>query len=106
MAILATPTAELRGPDHIVAGYFLTNLLNGGTPAVTTDDDPRLSLFFLPGRGPVAGQYIGSLPGYLRGIEKSIPLDKWEQGDVVIHNHPYFGASHSPDIAIVMPEAW
>lgn len=50
-------------PDHIVAGYFLTNLLNGGTPAVTTDDDPRLSLFFLPGRGPVAGQYIGSLPG-------------------------------------------
>lgn len=47
--------------------------------------------------------HIGSLPGYLRGIEKSIPLDKWEPGDVVIHNHPYFGASHSPDIAIVMP---
>jgi N-methylhydantoinase B len=47
--------------------------------------------------------HIGSLPGYLRGIEKSIPLDKWEDGDVVIHNHPYFGASHSPDIAIVMP---
>lgn len=47
--------------------------------------------------------HIGSLPGYLRGIEKSIPLDKWEPGDVVIHNHPYYGASHSPDIAIVMP---
>ena len=24
-------------------------------------------------------------------------------GDCVIHNHPYYGASHSPDIAIVMP---
>jgi N-methylhydantoinase B len=47
--------------------------------------------------------HIGSLPGYLRGIEKSIPLDAWKPGDCCIHNHPYFGASHSPDIAIVMP---
>jgi len=47
--------------------------------------------------------HIGSLPGYLRGIEKSVPLDEWKPGDLVIHNHPYFGASHSPDIAIVMP---
>ncbi|GGC80809.1 hydantoinase B/oxoprolinase family protein [Chelatococcus reniformis] len=47
--------------------------------------------------------HIGSLPGYLRGIEKSIPFDAWKPGDCAIHNHPYFGASHSPDIAIVMP---
>ncbi|MDQ2803461.1 MAG: hydantoinase B/oxoprolinase family protein [Pseudomonadota bacterium] len=47
--------------------------------------------------------HIGSLPGYLRGIEKNVPLDAWKPGDLVIHNHPYFGASHSPDIAIVMP---
>jgi N-methylhydantoinase B len=47
--------------------------------------------------------HIGSLPGYLRGIEKSIPHEGWKPGDVVIHNHPYYGASHSPDIAIVMP---
>lgn len=47
--------------------------------------------------------HIGSLPGYLRGIEKSVPLDAWKPGDCVIHNHPYYGASHSPDIAIVMP---
>lgn len=47
--------------------------------------------------------HIGSLPGYLRGIEKSIPLSAWKPGDCVIHNHPYFGASHSPDIAIIMP---
>ena len=42
--------------------------------------------------------HIGSLPGYLRGIEKTVPLDAWKPGDCVIHNHPYFGASHSPDI--------
>ncbi len=47
--------------------------------------------------------HIGSLPGYLRGIEQSVPLDAWRPGDAVIHNHPYKGASHSPDIAIVMP---
>lgn len=47
--------------------------------------------------------HIGSLPGYLCGIEKSVPLDAWKPGDLVIHNHPYYGASHSPDIAIVMP---
>ncbi len=47
--------------------------------------------------------HIGSLPGYLRGIEKTVPPDAWNPGDCVIHNHPYFGASHSPDIAIVMP---
>ncbi len=47
--------------------------------------------------------HIGSLPGYLRGIEKTIPLDAWKPGDCVIHNHPYLGASHSPDIGIIMP---
>ena len=47
--------------------------------------------------------HIGSLPGYLRGIEKTVPLDAWKPGDCVVHNHPYYGASHSPDIAIVMP---
>ena len=47
--------------------------------------------------------HIGSLPGYLRGIEKTVPMDAWKPGDCVIHNHPYFGASHSPDIAVVMP---
>jgi N-methylhydantoinase B len=47
--------------------------------------------------------HIGSIPGYLRGIEQSLPKDSWREGDVVIHNHPYYGASHSPDIGIVMP---
>ncbi|MFK8081908.1 MAG: hydantoinase B/oxoprolinase family protein [Granulosicoccus sp.] len=47
--------------------------------------------------------HIGSLPGYLRGIAETVSLDDWQPGDCVIHNHPYKGASHSPDIAIVMP---
>ena len=47
--------------------------------------------------------HIGSLPGYLRGINETIKKEDWKSGDCVIHNHPYKGASHSPDIAIVMP---
>lgn len=50
--------------------------------------------------------HIGSLPGYLRGIDETLQGGKWEEGDVVIHSHPYYGASHSPDIAIVMPVFW
>ncbi len=46
--------------------------------------------------------HIGSLPGYLRGIQETLH-GEWRPGDVVIHNHPYYGASHSPDIAIVAP---
>ncbi len=32
-----------------------------------------------------------------------MPLGAWKPGDCVIHNHPYKGACHTPDIAIVMP---
>jgi len=46
--------------------------------------------------------HIGSIPAYLRGIEETLH-DPWEPGDVVLHNHPYYGASHSPDIAVVAP---
>ncbi|WP_193175746.1 hydantoinase B/oxoprolinase family protein [Oricola nitratireducens] len=47
--------------------------------------------------------HIGSLPGYLRGIAQTIPLEEWKPGDCVLHNHPYKGCSHTPDIAVVMP---
>jgi len=47
--------------------------------------------------------HIGSLPGYLRGIAQTIPNEAWKPGDVVVHNHPYKGCSHTPDLAIVMP---
>ena len=46
--------------------------------------------------------HIGSLPGYLEGIERVVQ-GNWSDGDVVIHNHPYYGSSHSPDIAVVIP---
>ena len=47
----------------------------------------------------------GPMPGYLGGIDRRFAEvgDEWRPGDVVIHNHPYYGASHQPDVAIVIP---
>jgi 5-oxoprolinase (ATP-hydrolysing) len=47
----------------------------------------------------------GPLPWSIRGIlermgELGEPI---EDGDVFIHNHPYHGASHSPDVMIAVP---
>lgn len=47
--------------------------------------------------------HIGSIPAYLRGIEDTLQGGAWHEGDVVVHNHPYHGASHTPDLAIVIP---
>ena len=47
--------------------------------------------------------HIGSIPGYLEGIQETLQGGRWDDGDVVIHNHPYYGSSHSPDIAVVVP---
>jgi N-methylhydantoinase B/oxoprolinase/acetone carboxylase alpha subunit len=46
--------------------------------------------------------HIGSLPWYIRGFMHRLE-GQVEEGDVIIHNHPYLGASHSPDIAVAVP---
>jgi N-methylhydantoinase B len=48
---------------------------------------------------------LGPIPGYMRGVLKAMAEDGEEfyPGDVIIHNHPYYGASHGPDIGIGIP---
>jgi 5-oxoprolinase (ATP-hydrolysing) len=46
--------------------------------------------------------HIGSIPWYIRGVISTWGED-FTEGDVILHNHPYKGASHSPDAAIIMP---
>jgi starch-binding outer membrane protein, SusD/RagB family len=78
-------------PAHITAGYFLTNVLNNGTPGNTADDDPRLAYFFDPATGAVAGQYVGSLPGSPTGDndQNASPLDISATGVLAAGNdHP------------------
>lgn len=47
----------------------------------------------------------GPIPGYIKGIcnqleQRGVRLNN---GDIIIHNNPYEGASHSPDIGICAP---
>src|SRR5207237_8695872 len=46
----------------------------------------------------------GPIPGYIRGINRRFAEigEEWKPGDVVIHNHAYYGAAHGPDVAVVV----
>jgi hypothetical protein len=46
--------------------------------------------------------HIGSLPWYIRGFLHRLD-GELQDGDVIVHNHPYLGASHSPDVAVAVP---
>ena len=48
----------------------------------------------------------GPIPGYIRGITRQLAArgDVLRPGDVIMHNDPYGGASHGPDVAFVVPE--
>jgi N-methylhydantoinase B len=47
----------------------------------------------------------GPIPGYIRGILKELAArqDVVHPGDVIMHNDPYGGASHGPDVAFCIP---
>jgi N-methylhydantoinase B len=48
---------------------------------------------------------LGPIPGYVRGIQKLF-AERGEcflPGDVIMHNSPYYGASHGPDVAFCVP---
>jgi N-methylhydantoinase B len=47
----------------------------------------------------------GPIPGYIRGILKTLAArrDQVCPGDVIMHNDPYSGASHGPDVCFAVP---
>jgi N-methylhydantoinase B len=47
----------------------------------------------------------GPIPGYVRGIRNRLAArgDMIRPGDVIMHNDPYGGASHGPDVAFCVP---
>ena len=48
---------------------------------------------------------LGPIPGYMRGIFRVMEerRDGFEPGDVIMHNSPYHGASHGPDVGFCVP---
>ncbi|MGI9658547.1 MAG: hydantoinase/oxoprolinase family protein, partial [Gaiellaceae bacterium] len=49
--------------------------------------------------------FMGAMPKIVKGVIKELG-DDIHDGDVIAHNHPYKGATHSPDIGIVVPIYW
>ncbi|WP_205835667.1 hydantoinase B/oxoprolinase family protein [Niallia alba] len=47
----------------------------------------------------------GPIPGYVKGIREIMEErdDNFSPGDIIMHNSPYHGASHGPDIGICIP---
>lgn len=46
--------------------------------------------------------HCGSLPAYVRGVDR-LHRGNYAEGDVILHNDPYHGASHSPDYGVLVP---
>ena len=46
--------------------------------------------------------HVGSIPFYLKGIFEILG-DDINDGDIILHNNPYKGATHSPDVCVTIP---
>jgi N-methylhydantoinase B len=48
---------------------------------------------------------LGPISGYVRGIQTIFKMrgEEFFPGDVIMHNSPYYGASHGPDVAFCLP---
>jgi 5-oxoprolinase (ATP-hydrolysing) len=46
--------------------------------------------------------FMGAMPKIVKGVISLLGEDI-DDGDVILHNDPYLGATHSPDVAIVVP---
>src|SRR3954464_16026673 len=53
------------------------------------------------GQGPDLPIHLGSMPDAVRGVIAAFP--EVMPGDVFIHNDPYHGGSHLPDVNVVAP---
>ena len=53
-------------------------------------------------QGPDLPIHLGSMPDAVRAVVAAFSGDVHE-GDVFIHNDPYFGGSHLPDVNVVRP---
>ena len=52
-------------------------------------------------QGPDLPIHLGSMPDAVKAVVAAFP--EVEPGDVFIHNDPYHGGSHLPDVNVVMP---
>jgi N-methylhydantoinase B/oxoprolinase/acetone carboxylase alpha subunit len=98
------------GRFHAIAKEMANVVLRmSSSPVVREAEDLGAGLFDACGReiceSESSPMHIGSLPWYIRGFLRRLE-GEIEDGDVILHNHPYFGAAHSPDVGVAVPIFW
>ena len=75
------------------------------SPLLKSAGDYSCGLFSANGEMVAQGAdlpiHLGSMPDAVKAVVKAFP--QVEEGDVYIHNDPYFGGSHLPDVNVVTP---
>src|SRR6516165_6546687 len=76
------------------------------SPLLKSAGDYSCGLFDVRGemvaQGPDLPIHLGSMPDAVRAIVATFAADVHD-GDVFLHNDPYFGGSHLPDVNVVRP---
>src|SRR5580765_8388383 len=75
------------------------------SPLLKVAGDYSCGLFDVRGemvaQGPDLPIHLGSMPLAVKAVIQA--AERFEPGDVFIHNDPYFGGSHLPDVNVVTP---
>ena len=75
------------------------------SPLLKVAGDYSCGLFDVQGemvaQGPDLPIHLGSMPLAVKAVIQA--FGTFEPGDVFIHNDPYFGGSHLPDVNVVTP---
>ena len=76
------------------------------SPLLKVAGDYSCGLFDVEGemvaQGPDLPIHLGSMPLAVKAVIRALPSAS-APGDVFIHNDPYFGGSHLPDVNVVTP---
>ena len=75
------------------------------SPILKVAGDYSCGIFDISGQmvaqGPDLPIHLGSMPDAVKAVVSA--FETFEEGDVFIHNDPYFGGSHLPDANVVSP---
>ena len=75
------------------------------SPILKVAGDYSCGIFDISGQmiaqGPDLPIHLGSMPDAVKAVVSA--FDVFEENDVFIHNDPYFGGSHLPDVNVVTP---
>ena len=75
------------------------------SPILKVAGDYSCGIFDISGQmiaqGPDLPIHLGSMPDAVKAVVSA--FDVFEENDVFIHNDPYFGGSHLPDVNVISP---